>query len=312
MPVPLGMAWGGDPAMDAKQYEQLVGDAESKLKRLRALYDQWFAGIERLEPQQQRKELDHILGLLRREQVRNTALKFRFQQIVQRYTTYTTYWRRITRQIEEGTYKRDVLRARRLAEQLPPSDPPPARKDGYELDIDVDIDAAVNGLGESADGGLPPARMTPRPQPISPFAMPAGETATGAPSPEPVRSFPAPPKPIGLGAPPSALGAKLPPPPPPAAGVKRPPPPPPGVARPAAVAGAPPPNGIGDDHMRKIYERYVEARRQNQEGTNVKFESVASSVRGMMPKLMQKHAGKSIDFEIVVKDGKVALKPVAR
>jgi hypothetical protein len=64
--------------------------------------------------------------------------------------------------------------------------------------------------------------------------------------------------------------------------------------------------------MRKIYERYVEARRQNQESTTVKFESVASSVRGMMPKLMQKHAGKNIDFEIVVKDGKVALKPVAR
>jgi hypothetical protein len=83
-----------------------------------------------------------------------------------------------------------------------------------------------------------------------------------------------------------------------------------GGARPA-----PPPSastGIADDHMRKIYERYVEARRQNQERTDVKFESVASSVRGMMPKLMQKHAGKNIDFEIVVKDGKVALKPVAR
>jgi hypothetical protein len=306
------MAEGGDPAMDAKQYEQLVSDAESKLKRLRALYDQWFAGIERLEPQQQRKELDHILGQLRREQVRNTALKFRFNQVVQRYTTYTTYWRRITRQIEEGTYKRDVLRARRLAEQLPPSDPPPPRKDGYELDIDVDIESAVNGLGEGADGGLPPVRHTPRPQPISPFAMPAGETAPGIPSPEPVRSFAPPPRPSGLGAPPLPAGAKLPPPPPAAAGVKRPPPPPPGAARPAAAAGAPSPNGIGDDHMRKIYERYVEARRQNQEGTNVKFESVASSVRGMMPKLMQKHAGKAIDFEIVVKDGKVALKPVAR
>jgi hypothetical protein len=297
--------------MDAKQYEQLVGDAESKLKRLRALYDQWFAGIERLEPQQQRKELDHILGLLRREQVRNTALKFRFNQIVQRYTTYTTYWRRITRQIEEGTYKRDVLRARRLTEQLPPSDPPPARKDGYDLDIDVDIDAAVNGLGAAADGGPPPARLSPRPQPISPFAMPAGETAPGIPSPEPARSFPAPPKPPGIGGPSLPPGARPPPPPPAAAGVKRPPPPP-GASRPAAAAGPPSPNGIGDDHMRKIYERYVEARRQNQERTDVKFESVASSVRGMMPKLMQKHAGKNIDFEIVVKDGKVALKPVAR
>jgi hypothetical protein len=32
----------------------------------------------------------------------------------------------------------------------------------------------------------------------------------------------------------------------------------------------------------------------------------------MMPKLSQKHAGKQIDFEVVVKDGRVALKPVAK
>jgi hypothetical protein len=304
--------------MDAKQYETMVTDAENRLKRLRSLYDQWFAGVERIEPQQLRKELDHALMLLRREQTRNTALKFRFNQVVQRYTTYTTYWRRIARQIEEGTYKRDVLRARRLAEQLPPSDPPPARKDGYDLDIDVDIDAAVEGaLGDAAKAPLP-ARATPTPRPlvISPFAMPGGETQPGVPSPEPARSFP-PPKPPGLGVP-APVGAAPrpggPPPPPSAAGLKRPPPPPAAAGvRPAAPAGASAGgSGIADDQMRKIYERYVEARRQNQERTDVKFESVASSVRGMMPKLMQKHAGKNIDFEIVVKDGKVALKPVAR
>lgn len=297
--------------MDAKQYEALVVDAESRLKRLRALYDQWFAGVERIEPQQQRKEVDAILTQLRREQTRNTALRFRFNQVVQRYTTYTTYWRRIARQIEEGTYKRDVLRARRLAEQLPPSDPPPARKDGYELDVDVDIEAAVEGALGDANKAAAPARVTPVPRqlPISPFAMPAGDTQPGVPSPEPARSFPPPLVPVAPGA-----GARRPgaPPPPPAAGARRAPPAPPAAAgaRPAAPAASA--GGIADDHMRKIYERYVEARRQNQERTDVKFESVASSVRGMMPKLMQKHAGKNIDFEIVVKDGKVALKPVAR
>jgi hypothetical protein len=306
--------------MDAKQYEALVVDAENRLKRLRALYDQWFAGIERLEPQQLRRDLDTVLTQLRREQTRNTALKFRFNQVVQRYTTYTTYWRRIARQIEEGTYKRDVLRARRLTEQLPASEPPPPRKDGYDLDIDVEIESAVDGaLGEAlravdspppAAALLPAQRLTPRPLPISPFAMPTGDTQPGMPYPEPARSFP-PPKPAG--GPPMPAGARpVAPPIPP--GAKRPPPPPPGAtgARPAPPAAAAAPSGIGDDHMRKIYERYVEARRQNQESTTVKFESVASSVRGMMPKLMQKHAGKNIDFEIVVKDGKVALKPVAR
>ena len=32
----------------------------------------------------------------------------------------------------------------------------------------------------------------------------------------------------------------------------------------------------------------------------------------MLPKLAQKHAGKQIDFEVVVKDGRVALKPKAK
>jgi hypothetical protein len=306
--------------MDAKQYEALVVDAENRLKRLRALYDQWFAGIERLEPQQLRRELDTVLTQLRREQTRNTALKFRFNQVVQRYTTYTTYWRRIARQIEEGTYKRDVLRARRLTEQLPSSEPPPPRKDGYELDIDVEIESAVDGaLGEALRAvesppaaPAPAARLTPRPLPISPFAMPSGDTQPGMPFPEPARSFPPPAKPAG--APPMPAGVRPGAPPIPPGAAKRPPPPPPaaGGARPAPPAATAAPSGIADDHMRKIYERYVEARRQNQESTTVKFESVASSVRGMMPKLMQKHAGKNIDFEIVVKDGKVALKPVAR
>src|SRR5688500_6513043 len=252
--------------MDAKQYEALVIDAENRLKRLRALYDQWFAGVERLEPQQQRKELDAILVQLRREQTRNTALKFRFNQVVQRYTTYTTYWRRITRQIEEGTYKRDVLRARRLAEQLPPSDPPPARKDGYDLDIDVDIESAVDGaLGAAMNPSLPPrATPVPRSMPISPFAMP-GDTLSGVGSPEPARSFP-PLKPAA-GAPGAPAGARPggPPPPPPGA-LKRPPPPPPpaaGGARPAPPAASA--NGIADDQMQRIYEKYVEARRQNAE-----------------------------------------------
>ena len=80
-------------------------------RRLRTLYDQWFHGLERTEPQNLRLEIDRKIADMRRAQPRNTALRFRFNQLVQRYTTYNTYWQRITRQIEEGTYKRDVLRA---------------------------------------------------------------------------------------------------------------------------------------------------------------------------------------------------------
>ena len=43
--------------------------------------------------------------------IRNTALRFRFNVITQKFNTYSMYWTRICRQIEEGTYKRHVVRA---------------------------------------------------------------------------------------------------------------------------------------------------------------------------------------------------------
>lgn len=70
---------------------------------------------------------------------------------------------------------------------------------------------------------------------------------------------------------------------------------------------------MSEDQIQRIYQRYVEARRQNSERTdNVRIETVAKTVRDMLPKLAQKHAGKHIDFEVVLKDGRVALKPVAK
>src|SRR5271168_2213006 len=89
----------------------LVGELETRLDRLRSLYDMYFMGIERIEPLVPRKDVERRLALLRKEQIRNTGVRFRFQMIIQRYNTYVTYWQRITRQIETGTFKRHVMRA---------------------------------------------------------------------------------------------------------------------------------------------------------------------------------------------------------
>jgi hypothetical protein len=53
-----------------------------------------------------RKDVERRIYSLRKEQIRNTALRFRFQMILQRYNTYQTHWQRICREIENGTYKR--------------------------------------------------------------------------------------------------------------------------------------------------------------------------------------------------------------
>ena len=97
--------------MTAEEQAQAVEELENRVERIRSLYEQYFMGIEKIEPLVQRKDIDRRLWILRREQIRNTGLRFKLQQVVSRYNTFGQYWQRIIREIENGTYKRDVARA---------------------------------------------------------------------------------------------------------------------------------------------------------------------------------------------------------
>ncbi len=110
--------------MDLREVEQLLADVETRLDRLRALYDQYFMGFERIEPHVPRKEVERRIYLLRKEPIRNTRLRFRFNMLIQRYNMFQTHWARVCRQIEEGTYRRHVLRAKRMLDEAPRSAPP--------------------------------------------------------------------------------------------------------------------------------------------------------------------------------------------
>jgi hypothetical protein len=83
-------------------------DLEGRMARLRVLYDQYFMGIERMEPTYLRGEVDKIF---RRSQILkrgSTVFKFRFRSLQQRYTSYRSYWDRIVRMIEDGKMRRGV------------------------------------------------------------------------------------------------------------------------------------------------------------------------------------------------------------
>jgi hypothetical protein len=97
--------------MEPSAIERDLDELEIRIERLRALYEQYFMGLEKLEPQIPRKEVERRIHLLRKEQIRNTALRFKFQMLIQRYNTLQQYWARVTREIENGTYRRDVMRA---------------------------------------------------------------------------------------------------------------------------------------------------------------------------------------------------------
>jgi len=47
--------------LDSKEIAELIKELEDRVERLRALYDQYFMGIERLEPLTLRKDLDRRL-----------------------------------------------------------------------------------------------------------------------------------------------------------------------------------------------------------------------------------------------------------
>lgn len=365
--------------MEQSEIENLVGELELRVDRLRSLYDQYFMGIEKTTPSVPHKDVDRRIQLLRKEQIRNTGLRFRFQMVVQRYNTYQSYWMRITRQIEEGTYKRDLVRAKRRAavpetkakERVsdapesvdvvvsePPTAPAAVKAEGpspipLQLDGKVDEPRPRAGAPRPAPPKVPPAAGSRPVVPPAPGSVSIPGTgprpvwrkvgaAPGAGPPAPTLAFkPAPPavtRPPPGAAIPAVTSPPRPPPVPTAAAkpapaqpapaerpkpaptplasasAPRPPVPTPAARpQPAPPAPAKKPGDISDDRMRQLYSDYVETRRSQKESTaSVTYDALARTVRDSTAKLKEKHGGKSVDFEVTVKDGKTILKPVVK
>ena len=97
--------------------EEVLDDLALRIGRLRVLYEQYFMGIEKMEPHTARKEVSRKIIELQQQNIRNTGLRYRFNTMVQKFSVYTTYWNRTLRAIEAGTYFRDVARVGRTAIQ---------------------------------------------------------------------------------------------------------------------------------------------------------------------------------------------------
>jgi len=294
--------------MTPKEFEIILSDAEIQLSRVKHLYEQWFQGIERIEPQIPRKQFDRTLHLLRKEQPRNTALRFRFQTLIQRYTTLQTYWRRIGRQIEEGTYRRDLLRARRRREAARSQrEQQRQRRSTGPLELDPHDDVSMDQLIAEASDRMDELRQAPQ---ASATAMALGPEDTST-TLQNIRAQDLQPPDADTQQLPTARFSK-----------PRSNKPSPRKEAPNNVVPAhrrtPPPiaarsKGPGEARMRQIFESYVEAKRGNNERTDkIDYETVAKSLKKMVPVLDRKHKGRRIDFEVVVKDGKVGIKPVVK
>ncbi len=91
-----------------------LGNIEQDLKGLQIHYEQYFAGVEKREPLQKREAVAKRLRQFVNRKIIQTDLRFRYQTLAARFHSYSSYWDRILRLIDEGRYVRHAARAGRL------------------------------------------------------------------------------------------------------------------------------------------------------------------------------------------------------
>ena len=67
------------------------------------------------------------------------------------------------------------------------------------------------------------------------------------------------------------------------------------------------------EKIRAVYDAYVQAKKKcNEDVSKLSLESVANSLRKQVPELLKTHKAKSVDFKVVIKDGKAVLRAVPK
>src|SRR6201999_1589381 len=88
---------------------------DSALDRVKVLYEQYFLGIQKQPPTFLHTDVERKIRDITQLQVRNTALRYRLATLQQKFGSYNSYWRRTLRQIENGTYARQLSKVGRDA-----------------------------------------------------------------------------------------------------------------------------------------------------------------------------------------------------
>jgi hypothetical protein len=105
-------------ALTRDAIEARLTEMERKMDRLRSLYETFFMGMEKIPPDTLRREVNRMMLEMQQVPIGSASLRFRFQALTQRWVLQTTYWNRTMREMEAGTYRRDVARTQRhLAER---------------------------------------------------------------------------------------------------------------------------------------------------------------------------------------------------
>jgi hypothetical protein len=101
--------------LSTKELEELIENVDKTMDRLKTLYEQYFLGIQKQAPSFIHNDVERKLRDLTQMNIRNTGLRYRLATMQQKFGSYNSYWRRTLRQIENGTYARNLAKIGREA-----------------------------------------------------------------------------------------------------------------------------------------------------------------------------------------------------
>lgn len=325
-------------ALPADQIEEILDDLEQQLERCKVLYEQHFLGIQKMPPHQLHKRIERVILQFTQQRISNTALRFRFNNLSQKYGAYNTYWMRTMRQIEQGTYTRHIARAHRRAQaqgldtpdELLASLPKRLRekmmRDRERLAEREAKDAARKRKPSESQGPAMVRQAKPHFHELDAgdlddmsamFAEAEAAVAKPPPAPEPAGDD----DDFDLEARFAAITSALPKAPPP-----KPPPKPPPIPRAPATSSMPskeqlraryqqpkpaaaPPPGMTEAQTRQLYNQYVQAQKMvGADTSKVSYDKLMRTLQKQAPAIMKQHNAKAVDFSVVVKDNTVVLK----
>ena len=274
---------------------EVLKELENKVERLKVLYEQYFMGIEKMEPQVARKEVTRTMLTLQQQYIRNTALRFKFNTMLQKWQIYVTYWNRTLREIENGTYVRHLQKAKRKAEREGRELPAEMRFDKvrppsgtFNLDEDTK-DSAPSFLDIDTGTGKPAPPKSDHDFDLDSVfeTIAPGEKRAAASAPPPRPAPPPPPRS-------SSVATPLP---------KKPPPPP-------SAAMLPKIPGMNEQELRSLHQRYVDAQKASGAAASVKYETLVNSLAKQVPSVLSKPGVKGVRFDVSVENGKPILRAI--
>jgi superfamily I DNA/RNA helicase len=102
----------GTQQLPQEKFAEELTELDEAIQGLQVLYEKYFLGIDRRPPDEERQRVSRKARELRESLVKNTALKFKINTLFAKLLSFERMWDRTLREIEDGTYKRDVFKAK--------------------------------------------------------------------------------------------------------------------------------------------------------------------------------------------------------